>query len=120
MSSVNTTNYNIDLTVRVFDEFYGFESVVPVNEWDAVSSYFESIYTTREAARNFTTAIFRVANQQGISAMTLLAQIQTATGPAELDITIAYYLNNLRSNSTLLGVSQPVQPNYYAARNVRA
>ena len=120
MGTINDTNYNIDLTVRVFDEFYGFASVVPVNEWDAVLSYFESIYTTREAARNFATAIFRVANQQGISAMTLLAQIQTASGPAELDITIAYYLNNLRSNSTLLGVSQPVQPNYYAARNVRA
>jgi len=49
-----------------------------------------------------------------------LQQIQTASGPAELDLTLAYYLNNLRSNSTLLGTSQPVQPNYYAARNVRA
>ena len=45
MGTINDTNYNIDLTVRVFDDFYGFESVVPVNEWDAVSSYFESIYT---------------------------------------------------------------------------
>jgi hypothetical protein len=120
MATINDTNYNIDLTVRVFDEFYGFESFVPVNEWDAVLSYFESIYTTKEAAKNFATVIFRIATQQGISAMTLLSQIQTSSGPAELDITIAYYLNNLRSNSTLLGVSQPVQPNYYPARNVRA
>ena len=120
MSTINNTNYNIDLTVRVFDEFYGFESVVPVDEWDAVLSYFESIYTTKVAAKNFATVIFRVANHQGVSAMTLLSQIQTASGPAELDITIAYYLNNLRSNSTLLGVSQPVQPNYYPAHNIRA
>ena len=120
MSTINDPNNNLDLTVRVFDDFYGFESVVPVGEWDAVLSYFESIYTTKEAAKNFTTAIFRVANQQGIPAMTLLQQIQTSTGPADLDITIAYYLNNIRSNSTLLGVSTPVQPNYYPARNVRA
>jgi len=120
MATINNTNYNIDLTVRVFDEFYGFESVVPVDEWDAVLSYFESIYTTKVAAKNFATVIFRVANEQGVSAMTLLTQIQSASGPAELDITIAYYLNNLRSNSTLLGVSQPVQPNYYPAHNVRA
>lgn len=120
MSTINAPNYNVDLTVRVFDDFYGFESVVPVNEWDTVLSYFKSIYTTESAATNFATSIFRVANQQGISAMSLLEQIQTASGPAELDITIAYYLNDLRSNSTLLGVSTPIQPNYYAARNVRA
>ena len=52
MSTINDPNYNVDLTVRVFDDFYGFESVVPVNEWDAVSTYFESIYTTKAAAKN--------------------------------------------------------------------
>jgi hypothetical protein len=45
---------------------------------------------------------------------------EAADGQVELDLTMAYYLNNQRSNSTLLGVSQPVQPNFYAARNVRA
>jgi hypothetical protein len=31
---------------------------------------------------------------------------------------MAYYLNGLRSPSTLLGVSNPVTPNFYTARNV--
>lgn len=119
MSSVNTTNYNIDLTVRVFDDFYGFNVDIPVNEYDAVFSYFASIYTTKEAAANFTTAIFRIAAEQNIPAITLVDQIKTSTGAADLDLTIAYYLNSLRSNSTLLGVSVPVQANYYAVRNVR-
>jgi hypothetical protein len=52
--------------------------------------------------------------------LSLLEQLQTADNGAELNLTLAYYLNNQRSNSTLLGTSQPVQPNYYAARNVRA
>jgi hypothetical protein len=120
MSSVNTPNYNIDLTVRVFDDFYGFDVNIPVNEYDAVLSYFVSIYTTKEAAGNFTTAIFRIAAEQNISAITLVDQLKTATGAAELNLTIAYYLNALRSNSTLLGVSVPVQPNFYAVRNIRA
>lgn len=120
MSSVNTTNYNIDLTVRVFDEFYGYEQFVDSNEWDVVLSYFKSIYTTELAAANFATALFRVSNEQSIPVLTLLEQIQATNGSAELNLTLAYYLNNQRSNSTLLGVSQPVQPNYYAARNVRA
>ena len=120
MSSINETNYKIDLTVRVFDDFFGFELLVDAADWDVVSSYFKSIYTTKIAAENFATALFRVANEQNESVLTLLQQLQTASGPAELDLTLAYYLNNLRSNSTLLGTSQPVQPNYYAARNVRA
>ena len=120
MSSVNTTNYNIDLTVRVFDDFYGFDVNIPVNEYDAVLSYFKSIYTTDLAAGNFTTTIFRIAAEQNIPAIALVDQLKTSTGPAELNLTIAYYLNSLRSNSTLLGVSVPVQPSYYAARNVRA
>jgi len=120
MSTVNDPNYNIDLTVRVFDDFYGFEQVVNGSEWDIVYSYFKSIYTTTIAAENFATALFRVSNQQSIPVLTLLEQMQAADGLAEVNLTLAYYLNNQRSNSTLLGVSQPVQPNFYAARNVRA
>jgi hypothetical protein len=120
MSTVNNPNYNIDLTVRVFDSFYGFEQFVDAADWDVVLSYFKSIYTTTLAAENFATALFRVANEQSIPVLSLLEQLQTADVGAELNLTLAYYLNNQRSNTTLLGVSQPVQPNYYAARNVRA
>jgi len=34
-------------------------------------------------------------------------------------VTMAYYLNSIRSPATLLGVLEPVSPNYYTARNVR-
>jgi hypothetical protein len=35
-----------------------------------------------------------------------------------LSVSLAYYLNNIRSRATLLGVSAPTSPNFYAARNV--
>ena len=50
--------------------------------------------------------------------MNLLQQIQGQTLP-ELTLTLAYYLNGLRSKATLLGVNASVTPNYYVARNVR-
>jgi hypothetical protein len=119
MGSVNTYNTAIDPTVQLFDRFYEYEANVPAQEYDAVYSYFLSVFGTADAAGNFAVTLFRVSEQSGIPVMDLLTQIQGRTGP-EITITLAYYLNNLRSASTLLGLNNPVVPNYYAARNVRA
>ena len=40
MTTVNYTNYNQDLTVRVFDRFYDYDVNVPAAEYDVVYSYF--------------------------------------------------------------------------------
>lgn len=117
MSTVNEVNLKQDLTVRVFDRFYNFEVDVPVNEYDAVNSYFRSVMTTRQAADNFTVSLFRVAEITNIPAMTLLAGFQGQTG-VNLTANLSYYLNLIRSNATLLGVNAAVAPNFYAARLV--
>ena len=119
MSTVNYANPKLDQTVRVFDQFFGFELIVQSQDYDAVYSYFRSIYTDPTVAGNFTVTLFRIANEQNVDVLTLLRQVQTSSTSAELDRTIAYYLNSMRSNSTLVGVSEPTQPNYYASRNVR-
>ena len=118
MGSVNTVNPNTDLTVRVFDQFYNYEENVPSQEYDAVYSYFKSVFATAEAAGNFTVAFFRVSQEADIPVMALLEQIQGLSQP-ELTITLAYYLNYIRSPATLLGLNNPVVPNYYVARNIR-
>ena len=118
MGTVNVANPKLDLTVRIFDEFYGFQYDVQAQEYDVVYSYFKSIYTTALAAGNFTVALFRVSAEQNIPVLNLLTQLQGSTG-AEVTMLMAYYLNNNRSNATLLGVSTPTQANFYAARNVR-
>jgi len=117
MASVNEINPKLDLTVRVFDEFYEFSIEVPANEYDTVNSYFESVFRSRTAAKNFTTTLFRIADQTKTPVLTLLDQIQDQD-QIQLTSTLAYYLNGLRSNATLLGINAAVVPNFYAARNV--
>lgn len=122
MSSINYTNYNIDQTVRVFDSFYEYDVNVPAAEYDIVNSYFKSVMTTKQAADNFTVSLFRVAENTGIPALTLLQSFQESGGNVgntmNLDVNMAYYLNSIRNRATLLGIGVPVIPNFYAARNV--
>jgi hypothetical protein len=119
MASVNYTNRQQDTTVRIFDEFYGFDIAVDAAGWDIVNSYFASIHTTREAAGNFSVSLFRIATQNGIPVLDLLSQLQTVNG-ADLNVTLTYYANSIRSASTLLGIASPTQANFYVARNVRS
>lgn len=117
-TTVNYANPKVDSTVRIFDEFYVYSADVPQLEYDAIYSYFLSVFDNADAAGNFTVSVFRISESSGIPAMDLLQQFQGQSQP-ELTLTLAYYLNSVRSNSTLLGINQPTQPNFYVARNVR-
>lgn len=115
--SVNYTNTNLDQTVRIFDRFYQYEANVPAAEYDIVLSYFKQQMGDARVAGNFTVSLFQVAEQTKIPVLTLLEEFQ-GTDPMTINLNMAYYLNNIRSRATLLGVnSQPV-PNFYAARTV--
>lgn len=119
MGSVNTYNTAIDSTVQLFDRFYEYEANVPAQEYDAVYSYFLSVFGTADAAGNFAVTLFRTSEQSRIPVMDLLQQLEGLDN-VELTLTMAYYLNNFRSASTLLGINQPVTPNFYVAHNVRS
>jgi hypothetical protein len=84
-----------------------------------VLSYFRSVFTTTLAAENFTTSLFRVAEESETPVLTLLQSME-GQNSVELTISMAYYLNSIRSPATLLGVLTPTTPNFYTARNVRA
>jgi len=117
MSTVNNTNTKVDATVRVFDQFYAFEASVPAVEYDIVNSFFESVFKTKQAARNFTSSLFRVAQLSGTPVLTLLEQIND-NDQLSVSASLAYFLNATRSPTTLLGVNQVLTPNVNAARNV--
>ena len=121
MTTVNAINYSIDQTVRIFDQFYNYDANIPAAEFDAVLSYFRSVFKTDAAAQNMTSSLFRVAEFSDTNALDLLQTFQE-NGSSEPQVTIlmAYYLNTIRSPSTLLGVLSPSTPNFYTARNVRA
>lgn len=115
--TVNYVDPSTDLTVKIFDNFYNFATEVNSNEYDLVLSYFKKVFSDILAAENFTITLFQVAAEQKRPVLDVLAEIQ-GQDQIQLSATLAYYLNNLRSNATLLGISVVVQPNYYAARNV--
>jgi hypothetical protein len=117
MSTVNAINPRVDLTARIFDDFDNVVLEVDANEYDVVNSYFESIFSNKEDAANLTNTFFRISQETGVSVQILLNQVAGQTS-MQVTSTMAYYLNGLRSPSTLLGVSNPVTPNYYTARNV--
>lgn len=118
-STINEINPQVDQTVRIFDQFYKYDVNVPAEEYDIVYSYFRSQFTTDEAAGNFTSALFQVANETNVPAVDL---VRTFYGQNQMQLTtsMAYYLNGIRSPATLLGVLNPTVPNYYTARNVRS
>ena len=115
--TVNYTNTNVDLSVRIFDEFYKYNANVPAAEYDIVYSFFKQTMTDTRVAGNMTVSLFRVADYTNIPVLTLLDTMKGKTG-LDLTVNMAYFLNNLRSNSTLLGVNANPSPNYYAARLV--
>lgn len=116
-TTVNAINTNIDQTVRIFDNFYRYDVQIPAAEYDVVFSYFKSQMSTSNAAGNFTVSLFRVAQETNIPPLTLLNEFQGLNG-INLSATLAYYLNQIRSRATLLGVGASVVPNQYASRNV--
>jgi len=117
MGSVNTANRNVDQTVRIFDGFYDYQTDVDANEYDVVNSYFESVFGTSEAAANFAVTLFRIADETGTPVITLLAEIEDQD-KISLTQTLCYYLNGLRSPTTLLGITGTSTPVFWAARNV--
>lgn len=117
MASVNDINPKIDLSVRVFDTFNDFDITVPANEYDAVNSYMRSVFRDPRSAENFTTSLFRVAAESNTPVLEVLQQVQ-APDAIRVTLNIAYFLNGLRSPSTLLGLNTAVTPNAWAARNV--
>ena len=115
--SVNYTNTNLDQTVRIFDRFYQYEANIPAAEYDVVYSFFREQMGDARVAGNFTVSLFQVAEQTKIPALTLLQSFQ-GTDLMTININMAYYLNNIRSRATLLGVNSQPTPNFYAARLV--
>ena len=117
MATVNYTNPKTDLTVRLFDEFYKRELVIDTNVYDTVLSFFTNIFADGVAAKNFTLSVFTISEDSGTPVETLLSEL-SKQNKIQITATLAYYLNNQRSNATLLGITNTPFPNQYTARNI--
>jgi hypothetical protein len=117
MAQIIDTRTTTDQTVRIFDSFYAFNSLVNANEYDIVHSYFIAKCATVKIADNFTASLFRIAQETQIYILDLLDQIKGAN-TMELNQILAYYLNSFKSKTTLYGVSIAPRPNQPVARNI--
>lgn len=108
----------LDTTVRVFDQFYNFNMVVEANRFEIVFSYFLSVSNNRNTARNFTTMLFRIANMLDEEVLTILDYVQGNSDKIKVSALMAYYLNSLKSKTTLYGVNVYPTPNEAIQRNI--
>jgi hypothetical protein len=118
MAKILDNRTSLDQTVRIFDGFYSMDLIVNPNEYDIVHGYFMSVCETQNIAENFTTVLFRISNETGINALTLLDELKGSNNNLQMNKKICYYLNSLKSKTSLYGVSVVPVPNVPVARNV--
>jgi hypothetical protein len=114
MALITTTEQQF---TNIFDSFYSFTEVVNSSEFDVVHGYFMTVTPNKNIADNFSSLLFRIANQTKIPAMTLLSYIQ---GKSSLEMTklLAYYINSLKSKTALYGITSVPRSNQTAAREI--
>jgi hypothetical protein len=117
MARIIDDRTSMDLTVKIFDDFYSFNMVVNGNEYDIVNGYFKSVCGTKQIAGNFTAFLFRISQETGIPVLDLLGQIQ-GTNKLQMNQVISYYLNSFKSKTSLYGMSTVPQSNQPVARNI--
>jgi hypothetical protein len=117
MARIIDSRSSIDQTIKIFDDFYGFDLVIAPNEYDIVHSYFISTCATTQIANNFTVYLFRISQETQIPVLDLLSYIQ-GKSKMEVNTIIGYYLNSFKSKTSLYGFGTITQANQPVARNI--
>ena len=78
-STINYANPNIDLTVRIYDQFYDYNANVPAAEYDVVLSFFKSVMGDARIAGNFTANFTNVSTTDSRVLVAALVIIQGST-----------------------------------------
>jgi hypothetical protein len=115
--TIDARSGKLDATVRVYDSFYEFDTVVDGNEYDIVYSYFKNTCANVTVASNFTSFLFRIANTLGKPVLEILDSMKGTTS-SETNAIIAYYLNSFKSKTSLYGISIVPKPNQTVQRNI--
>ena len=119
MPTVIDNRNSLEQTIRVFDSFYSVDLQVGATQYDIVHGYFKSVCETRLIADNFTVTLFRIAQQTGIDVLILLDELKgKGTSTLQMNKIMSYYLNGLKSKTSLYGVSVIPRPNVPTARNI--
>jgi hypothetical protein len=103
---LNTDTFYSDMDIGISSEHYSI-----------VVGFFKKVFETNNAAEAFAVDLFRIAKSTDVAVLTLLESMQDkdTIGVSEI---MAFYLNQIRSQSALLGVSNVITPNPQVSRNI--
>lgn len=118
MAKIIDDRTQIDPTIKIFDSFYAVQLTVPPDQFDIVRGFFLGICESQKIANNFTAILFRVAQETQIDVLTLLQQLKGAENKLKMNQIITYFLNSLKSKTTLYGVGAIPKPNQPVSRNI--
>ena len=107
----------VDLTVKIFDQFYNLDLAVGAEEYELVLSFFRGVTSSETVARTFAETLFRISNVTQVPVLDLL-QTFDSNEKLKVNLTMAYYLNSVSNKTVLYGVNQVKLPNQAVARNV--
>lgn len=86
-------------------------------EYNIVIGFFRKVTSSEKSAEIFTLDLFRVSKGTNVPVLTLLESMKDSDKFGINEI-MAYYLNQIRSQSALLGVKNITSSNNKIARNV--
>lgn len=117
MAIIDAPQTQLENSIRIFDNFYNFDLVVDANQYELVRSFFYKLTNSKTATDNFTLLIFRISSMSGENPLDLVDYLQDKS-KLEVNSILAYYLNSIKSKTTLYGVNSTPNPNSNVQRNI--
>lgn len=117
MATISKTS-SADQTIRIFDNFYNTKLVVSAADWDIVYSYFKGTSDNTNIASNFSSILFRIAQESDVNVLELLELLKGQPNKLGVNKVICYYLNTFKSKASMYGVGDIPKPNEAVQRNI--
>ncbi len=116
-NTIDSPVSKLDVTTKMFDQQYQTQIAAGANEYELVKSFFKDVSGSENIASNFTTMLYKISSVTGFTVLQLLDDMK---GKSKLQIngSMAYYLNSLKSKTTLYGVSVIPEVNFSVQRNI--
>ncbi len=116
--STNLPINNIEETLAYFDTIFDAPINVPQAVVDALYAFFVDRTENNETALALVHTVIVTAVGARINPMVLLDQFRAATSDFKLDTQLATFLNQTRSNTSMLGIKNVPRVNNHISRTI--
>jgi hypothetical protein len=119
LSGINTNAFGARDVDKYFNNFFEGTLQISSNIDTAIIGYFESVCTSKDAARALASAVIYTSIKQGINPMNTLDEFRKLP-QGELDAYLAMFLNFERKGTSYLGITNQPVINKYISRSIIA